>query len=135
MNYKQAYDKIIEAYFKDEIKPFTTHFCFCGTLSGGNELWIFRSYLPGYNPPYSYEEFGNMEKALFSAFPEIEWHDNGCVSGDRDEEIKNQPDYEEKIFAGMCAAIDVLKEIHRSRGENVDEGVTPFVKRELKQTI
>jgi len=32
----------------------------------------------------------------------------------------------------MCAALDVLKEIHRSRGEDVDtEPETPFVKRQL----
>jgi len=39
MTYKQAYDKIIDAYFKDEIKPMDSNFCFCGTLHGAKRGW------------------------------------------------------------------------------------------------
>lgn len=40
------------------------------------------------------------------------------------------PKYEDDFFKGMTAALEVLKDIHRSRGEDVD-GVKVFTKRVL----
>lgn len=136
--YRQAYDKIIEAYFKDEIQPLNAEFCFCGTLSP-DSFWA-RSNVPSsVDYPYSYLEYGKMEKALFIPFGysqrspgSINTHTKNGLSSD---ELVLVEGYEDKLFKGMCAALDVLKEIHRSRGENVDEKIPAFTKRELKPVV
>lgn len=132
LTYNQAYDKIIQAYFKDEIEPYNSDFCFCGTVSNG-KCW-FRGECENYYP----SQFKEMEFALldnirlgtlggndiYFAPPFAE--DLGRIRI----EVKNHPNYEEALFIGMCAALNVLKEIHRSRGENVDD-VPAFTKRPL----
>lgn len=133
LTYRQAYDKIIEAYFKDQISPMKENFCFCGTLCGNRTSWSTSAFRP-YFHNYSYEEYGNMEKALFSVWPQITWFDNANVHV-AGIDITVRWDYEEKLFQGMSAALDVLKEIHRSRGENVDEDIPAFTKRELAKAI
>lgn len=139
LTYKQAYDKIIEAYMKDEIKIFNVQFCFCGTLSP-DKHW--QSVVHNYNNvlyPYSVGEYGRMERALFSSFRDDVVYYGICSLNPgfcfTEEDlmypsirIKN---YEDKLFDGMCAALDVLKEIHRERGENVDD-VVVLKKRQLQ---
>lgn len=120
LTYKQAYDKIIQAYFKDEIKPMEPEFCFCGTLAG-NGNWGGYGFGEQSNL-YSLKEFDIMESALLNTMDSI-------LGGNL---VVNQssPFYEDALFAGMSAALEVLKEIHRARGEDVDE-VPMFTKREL----
>lgn len=111
LTYKQAYDLIIEAYFKDEIKPYRRSFCFCGTLAG-NKFW---DDTPIHG--YSVSDFGKMEMALLTPLG-CRIYKPGLTAGGISE---GDIEYEDLLFAGMSAALDVLKEIHRSRGENVDE--------------
>lgn len=129
ITYKQAYDKIIEAYFKDEIHPLWPTHCICGTLNSNDP-----SYWSGYESKenghfYKGIEFQQMEVALLSTMDEILMDVD--IYGDDSDKTKQHPEYENALFAGMCAALDTLKEIHRSRGENVDEVLTPFTKRNL----
>jgi hypothetical protein len=107
LTYKQAYDKIIDAYFKDEIEPYDAKFCFCGTLCDNSVGWMGNSLTGIHNNfgSYSGVDYGKMESALFSKI---------------DRTGRHMPDYEDALFSGMVAALDVLKEIHRSRGEDVD---------------
>jgi hypothetical protein len=129
MKYSEAYDKIIQAYFKDEIKPANATFCFCGTLSGGSG-W--KQEFEEIVEPYTYNEYGKMEKALFSAWPNIIQISPGHVPSALHviNRSRRLPDFEDKLFEGMCAALEVLKQIHISRGEVIDE--TPsFTKRQL----
>jgi len=128
--YKEQRDKIIEAYFKDEIKPFDAKFCFCGTLNNNNSAWVRRRF------HYSLDEFYEMEKALYSGLKSVGLKIIGRLSNRESiNDIQNwqncdiHPNYENALFGGMSAALDVLKEIHRNRGENVDEETTPFIKR------
>lgn len=115
MTYKQAFDKITEAYIKGEIVPMETKFCFCGTLCNNGTAWISPNGCREENLPYTWKEFSNMEYKLLMTIIQC--------GGD------NRNPTEEALFQGMCAALEVLKQIHISRGENVDE--VPFVKREL----
>jgi hypothetical protein len=140
LTYKQAYDKIIEAYFKDEIKPYNGQFCFCGTLAGfviSNAFEQPDNYRGWPTNEYSSNELNKMEVALLYAIY------NG-VNGtgniyepfaydmtETRERTISHPNYENALFAGMCAALEVLKDIHRARNENVDE-VPVFTKRNLK---
>lgn len=121
MTYKQAYDKIIEAYFKDEIEIMNPKFCFCGTISPDSR-WQESPQRMVY--PYTSDQYFKMEDALFEGVYRAIGYVNlnpNTMQGEK---------YEKGLFAGMSAALDVLKSIHISRGEVIDE--TPvFTKRQL----
>lgn len=126
LTYPEAYNKIIEAYFKDEIQPLDAHFCFCGTLCNNSSGWFGLPRALHYPlAGYSGDDFVKMERALLDT-----------MSDNPDERFPYtyEKNYEELLFKGMSAALDVLKEIHRSRGENVDEGIPAFTKRKLTKT-
>lgn len=146
MTYKQAYNKIIDAYFKDEIKPFDAEFCFCGTLcKKRSSFWL--------GSGYSNKQLRMMEGALLVTLQkktvgfigEPVWVRDMCLPGDQlafhlnnqegvtEFQILEHPIYEDALFSGMSAALDVLKQIHIERGEIIDE-VPEFVKRELLQS-
>src|SRR5688572_8006171 len=124
LTYKQAYNKIIEAYFKDEIQSYNAEFCFCGTLSPVNR------YAEWYTSLYSSAEYRLMEKALLTIIRDQTVGECACdIYGGTGHTYDNRykiichENYETALFNGMCAALEVLKEIHRSRGENVDEDI------------
>lgn len=130
LTYKQAYDMIIDAYFKDEIKPIDPQFCFCGTLAPDRN-WQSKSKvgLWGNGYPYSREEYKSMESVLLLKIAPYKIYYNKV--NNIHEFVKGQPGYEDALFDGMCAALEVLKDIHRSRGENVD-GQPMLTKRNLE---
>src|SRR6185436_20101381 len=134
MIYKQAFDKITEAYFKDEIRPMDNSFCFCGTLGKG--WW-------NGDENYSPEEYKKMEWALlrrligiYTELLFITKEQSPCASmrgfgwgwcnGENEPKTK---EYEDALFRGLCDSLEVLMEIHISRGENVENIV--INKREL----
>lgn len=122
MTYKEAYDKIIEAYFKDEIKPCDAEFCFCGTLCDNSRAWHKSSIWAVHRNfgTYRGREYVRMEGALLGTIS----RELGCnaLMYD-DEELKRifKTEYEDALFSGMCAALDVLKQIHIERGEIIDD--------------
>lgn len=137
LTYPEAYNKIIEAYFKDEIKPYDAEFCFCGTLAYNPESQFDRSKDFWENHNYSNKELDLMESALLNTIKDQTIGGNDIYfmgMGIERTPIITHPNYENALFAGMSAALDVLKEIHRSRGENVDEDIPAFTKRELAKT-
>ncbi len=134
--YREQYDKIIQAYFRDEIQPYNRQFCFCGTLG----------YMKGdiFSSRWDYQlyhqlEYANMERALLTIIRNETIGANGSQSIFIDGEecsilrtvIANHKNYETALFNGMCAALEVLKEIHISRGEKIDEDIPQFTKRNL----
>lgn len=154
MTYKQAFDKITEAYIKGEIKPYSKSYCVCGNLSGGREWSRIMSYREFDNDVfvreysgdkfierpmmelrakhfYSGYEYYAIEDALLTTIKNIAFPDSESKYSTVDlfHEPEDNPKYEEALFKGMCAALEVLKQIHISRGETIDE--TAFIKREL----
>ena len=135
LTYKQAEDRIFKAYFNDEIKPLDSQFCFCGTLAP-NFGWrdVLEHVIEKF--PFTLQEYIRMEKALFFAFGEdLMLQDNGVVEEFLNDKQKRQKyyndrndlplenfidNYEDKIFQGMCNALEVLKDIYIQRGEIVD---------------
>lgn len=137
LTYRQAYDKIIDAYFKDEIQPLEERFCFCGTLNNNSPTW--NKYGSAAHR-YSYAEFKSMELPLLNIILEKtlgrKWkNDDGFfvapITVSDTIAIFSHPHFEDALFQGMCAALEVLKQIHRDRGENVDEDIPTFTKRQL----
>lgn len=121
MTYQQAYDKIIQAYFKDEIKPGIATFCFCGTLCDHTIEWFGSQLNAKHYSSHGYtgDDFVRMENALF--------HNNPFFY---DFHRERDDDYEDLLFLGMSAALDVLKQIHIERGEVINEAPV-FHKRSL----
>lgn len=139
--YFEQREKIIQAYFRDEIKPYDAQFCFCGTLAWNPSRQIFSDMWEYSN--YSRDELVEMERALLGTiYNSVDIKNKNLFmmttevaeSKDLRDQLYALPQFEDILFAAMCAALDVLKEIHRSRNENVDdEPITPFVKRKLEK--
>lgn len=130
LTYRQAYDKIIEAYFKDEIKPLNSSFCFCGTLNkNDNFYWLcYDRKIDGIY--YSGNELQRLEVAfLIPIAKNLAGVD--LFYGDP-KAAYSHPNYENALFAGMSAALEVLKQIHKDRGESVDEDIPVFTQRKLE---
>lgn len=138
LTYKEAYDKIIQAYFNDEIKPFDGEFCFCGTLNNGNHRWTTQKVC---STGYKGHELYNMETALYKSLQRCglvirEKYGNTNVNLVEYWEVVNKhPVYEDALFEGMSCALEVLRQIHIERGENVDDDIPVFTKRKLEKVI
>src|SRR5689334_6270018 len=114
LTYKQAYDKIIDAYFKNEIQPYDMQFCFCGTLAwSGRNSGVIGDWS---NKDYSTQELRDMEHALLvtiqrkmkrffpymSLFAEdYSSHSNTVILRER---LLAHEKFEDALFDGMCAA-------------------------------
>jgi len=111
LTYQQAYNKIIDAYFKDEIKPLDCQFCFCGSLCG-NGHWR------GGDKLYTAQQYRSMEIELLKALCGLNtFYEYNCYK------FNPSSEYEDALFEGMSKALDVLKSIHEKRGEIIDEPI------------
>jgi hypothetical protein len=120
-SYQQQYDKILDAYMKDEIKPMYADFCICGTLCGNSIGWFLSSGVQHNDyAGYKGNDFVRIENALLYTMDCEGAYDYGMQS----------PTYENALFKGMCAALEQLKQIHIEKGEIIDSDPV-FVKREL----
>ncbi len=117
-SYKIQKDKIIDAYFKDEIKPMNANFCFCGTLCNNTSVWYSSK---GHNG-YTSKEYLRMEEGLFKILYPSDWGD---------EKSKNWDGDEDQLFDAMCEALEILKKIHIEHGEVIEEDL-PLTKRQLQ---
>jgi len=130
--YQQQFDKITEAYIKGEIKPYEPCFCFCGTLCNNESSWFLSSRGEGNGAGgYSHKELKRMESALVYTIDK-QTVNHGCKFH-LPETVEPHPNYENALFNGMVAALEVLKQIHIERGEVIDE-VPAFKKREPTTT-
>lgn len=144
--YKDAYNAIIEAYFKDEMRPYHPNFCFCGTLCPNNqrvEISFFS--LKNWNQPqetdyskhfFTAVEYGRMERAMMlklgaTLSPVEDAYIGLYFSWTHSGDDSRTPVYEEKLFEGMSAALDEMKQIFIEKGLPVEDKVVEFRKREL----
>ena len=155
MNYKQQYDKLTEAYIKNEVTPWSPCNCFVGNLLNNNCQWV-----KGRSIPYTN---GTMKNNLINGYKNLEIDNykviNECIKSEAkgyytSEEIislesRFMSTYlenldvdtssinellllinEDALFLAFEAALDLLKYIHISKGENIEEQFT-FTKRTL----
>jgi hypothetical protein len=118
-SYQTQFNKITEAYIRGEIKPLDAHFCFCGTLCDNIQQWYqpYRDF-----KGYTAKEFKRMEDALFVQIRKTTGESVTCTP--------KSPLYEDGLFNGMVAALNVLRQIHIEHGEIIDQSPV-FQKREL----
>lgn len=126
--FKEQFDKIITAYFKGTLKPFSQCNCFVGNLLNNNKQWAKCRHLGGdteeiieriraKDKNYSFAE-SNIKKesnGLYNRFDIIRLEKNFLLTY-----IRNGKN-EEALFEAMSSTLDVLKEIHRSKGEVIEE--------------
>lgn len=129
--FKQAFDKITEAYIKDRIRPLSGNYCICGTLYGNSNWMNVVKLRAGF--PYSIEELIMIESALLSPLIPFGAEKHGDWRGAWGGWLECDAEgYEDALFDGMSAALDIFREIHISRGEDVE--AFEFKKREVVST-
>jgi len=144
LTYQEAYDRIVGAYFGNELNPFIDCACFVGNLLGGNGRWAcvrtFKRYdaEPGSEMDltqpvrsaswyseryiaedscgtYSSDEVVRLENMFLSTYLRRRKIKNGTVREEGRQEFN-----EDLLFEAMDKTLDLLKEIHESHGEVVD---------------
>lgn len=108
--YEQQWQKITEAYMRNEIQPYHPNFCFCGTLCDNSNDWFQESgeYHRDFGI-YKGKDFVKMEVALLSKTDENVDRGGICIS--------EKADYEQAIFEGMVDALEELRKIHEAKGD------------------
>ncbi len=149
--FKEQYDKLTEAYIHNKVDPYDACACFIGNLLGGEDwnkvrrfehfgestpIKIPKCYPAGLSQAmrdeirkgtqfiatisdntYTVQEIIDMENLFIKTLEEAAGAGKHWPSMD----TKNSPNYEEALFEAFCATLDLLKEIHQSKGEQVDE--------------
>lgn len=131
-------EKIIQAYFRDEIRPFEVKFCFCGTLCDNSNRWSQYNLKRNGEPIhcdvglYKAGDFIKMEHALLikiQAICETNEIFDGWY-GEDEVDVEFHPLYEQALFEGMCDALEILRQIHIEMGDETAIEI-PLVKRQL----
>jgi hypothetical protein len=131
--YEQQFDKITRAYIANELNPYEVCGCFVGILLNGNDDWICgRDLSHGVitcnrsgveyatmciqdeaNGFYTLQEVLDLEKNFMALLTNV-----------------HSRHYEDCLFIAMESTLEMLKQIHISKGEVIDE-VPVFEKRKL----
>lgn len=152
ISYTTQYNKLTEAYIRNEVNPFMDCNCFVGNLLNNHGSWsgirnfgrtnnsidfcpILKNYNDfGYNygrdtiisnseGMYTPEDIVSLEKRFLQKFNA----NCNCVFFDKNHTTLEE---EEALFIAFESTLDLLKEIHISKGEVIDDS-PKFVKREL----
>lgn len=134
--YKEQFDKLTRAYINNEVKPFDHCACFIGNLLNGKDEWFHCKMMLGrINPEkeeydigkqvideesnglYTPEEIIDLEYTFMCEYQDGDGHRCDSVS-------------EERLFTAFENGLEHLKQIHISKGENIEEQFE-FKKREL----
>ena len=142
MTYSVARDRILQAYYKDELNPYNHCACFIGNvLDGGDWAWCRNGYgnvdpfelasiqwiLDKGDGVYTPQDIMDMEKNFLTII------NQNCQK--RTDSIgfptnKKHPNYENALFLAMDSTLDMLKACHELAGEIIDPPV--FVKRKME---
>lgn len=131
--YQQQFNKITEAYIKGEILPFKACFCFIGNLLNKTDQWVDarNSFcdVPNFfiNNSLMEKEIIRHAGGLYKPMEIAQMETLFCRT------YQKHGKTEDALFIAMCAALEVLKQIHIERGEVIDDAPV-FTKREL-QTV
>lgn len=144
MTYKQAFDRLTEAYIAGNVNPFNPCSCFVGNLLG-TERWIsLRTsswtdcvVARGRHPNYiEYENYTNQEIIDLEHIFMKTYSENHPLEG----LIKKLSFHiladildnlnEDALYKAFSITLDKLKEIHISKGEIIDKAPV-FIKRQL----
>ncbi len=162
MNYSQAFNKLTEAYIKDEVNPFSSCNCFVGNLLDNSNKWAHnREYQEVINKKfkitscvtenktfdnYTMQEIVKLERMFLITYIKFGKREEFCENEDefnygketdffsKDETWENVSKIQEDaLFKAFEKTLDLLKDIHKNKGEDIDNQFIPeFKKRELQ---
>lgn len=125
--FREQYDKIVKAYLRDELEPLNSCACFIGNMFDGNWDWC------GIRPGNQY--FGENGYRLIADAgydrSEILGLEANFLHMCRWPDGFSAPPSEESLYEAMESTILMLKKIHESKGEVVEDYV--FEKRQLSE--
>lgn len=138
-SYKTQFDKLTKAYINGEVRRLDSCACFVGNLLNGNGQWGYgRKALGAFgritsddsmrilaescilkeaSSLYTLQEILDME-ALFM----------GVSTG----LFENYEEQENALFAAFEQTLEMLKQIHIAHGEQIEDEIPVFIKRELQ---
>lgn len=152
-NFKKAFDHLTEAYIKGDVNPFNNCNCFVGNLLNQDHSWSCgRVFLEDFGQPvwdekaarsgyfasecfvqtvlnskvqgfYSPKDILELEGTFLATYLNNGGNQNAFSEG------PVTATDEEALFRAFEVTLDLLKHIHESKGENVDQFV--FTKREV----
>lgn len=139
--FREQYDKIVGAYLRNELKPWDNCACFIGNMLNGKDVWANGRDVEAGLYPLRYRVTGNkwcldvaencllIEAGGFYSINEIVMLENNFLFGGKTLHTFRTGDQEENLYAAMESTLLMLKKIHESKGEIVDDYV--FEKRAL----
>lgn len=142
--YAEQWQKLTEAYVNDRVNAYEPCCCFVGNLLNGTDGWeACRKSSDGWgmevyrHPFVSLTLFDDTTSMYVDGRESIELHSNGLYKPIDIIQLEqlflrtyNTTKNEESLFKAFCVTLDLLKQIHISKGEVIDE--TPvFTKRIL----
>ena len=156
MKYLEQREKVIQAYYNNELNPYNECACFIGNLLNNSDEWsacrkptgvwewvkgvlIENNESPNYQYSKSFieEESNNFYKVkdiidLESNFLQTIYKHIKCDSMN---DTKKHPNYEEALFLAMDSTLDLLLEIHKRNGDEsvLDLEKPVFNKRQLEK--
>lgn len=127
--YKEQFDKLTKAYINDEVEPMFPCACFIGNLLNGRGDWVNMRRLDLSNYTYHPYKANKLDPEYrFYTATELAKMENMFMT--TPEGYLGRP-IEETFFRRFSTTLDILKQIHISKGEVIDD-VPVFKKRELK---
>lgn len=131
--YKQQFDKLTVAYIENKVDPYDACACFIGNLLNGKDAWL------RCRQGYTYEVSAFRLIVDDKAFSCIREESGGLYTPREiiDMEYNFLYTYghfgknENSLFEAFCSTLEMLKNIHISKGEDV-ELIGEFKKRELQ---
>lgn len=133
LTYKQQFDKLTEAYIKDQVQPYSGCACFIGNLLDKDSEWMncrlgYGFAKEDYNTVVGFADLGEWKGYTSIEIVEMEKLFLGIMYK---EYWRGKRDWENVLFEAFEKTLDLLKEIHISKGEVIEE--TPnFSKRNLQ---
>jgi hypothetical protein len=142
--YQEQWQNITSAYVNNEMDPYQCEACFvgnllrnpvwalirdCNTATGNGQLESSFSCLEEYLHGYTPEEILSLENNFLKILYEETGKPKILVLRGPNGVVKSHPNYENALYKAMVSTLEILRNIHISRGENVDE--IPLQKRQL----
>lgn len=127
ITFKQQFDKLTEAYIRGEVYPYEPCACFVGNLLNRTSDWCTRGGII-WKELYFHDESSEeqMKRAVlresggFYTIHEIHLLEQTFLMNIRTNREWNEPLYEEQLFKAFEKTLDLLKQIHESKGEIVE---------------
>lgn len=135
--YAQQWQKITSAYLNDTLDPYRNCACFIGNMLNGKFSWSLGRTIDGdYRvvPSFNKRHIIIAEECIAKEAGGLYTIEDICRLEDNFLQFAIaapcSPNYENALYEAMVSTLELLRQIHISKGEDVD--ALPLVKREVK---